>query len=268
MTQAGTGVYAYGVVSADARPLLTGQRGVDPSFPVRRIRHRDLGAVVSRVHLGEFGSEPLKRNLEDLDWLARVARAHNAVLDRLLVCEAVVPLRLCTIFAGMDGVRDTLEGEHGALLDMLGRVRGHTEWSVTVVGAESAGSTQASVCDGGGEAAPGEAPGHAFFARRRLQRTARERARAVIECAVEEIDERLRVQASAATRLRSQDRRLSGRPGEMLLNAAYLVERLGVAAFVAVAEELAASHREIGLTLEVNGPFAPYSFVSDSCESA
>jgi Gas vesicle synthesis protein GvpL/GvpF len=49
----------------------------------------------------------------------------------------------------------------------------------------------------------------------------------------------------------------------MLLNGAYLVERSTAAEFAALAKELDARDREIGLALELSGPFAPYNFVSD-----
>ena len=47
----------------------------------------------------------------------------------------------------------------------------------------------------------------------------------------------------------------------MVLNGAYLVERSSAGKFAALAKELDARHRQIGLALELSGPFAPYNFV-------
>jgi hypothetical protein len=49
----------------------------------------------------------------------------------------------------------------------------------------------------------------------------------------------------------------------MVLNGAYLVERSSAPKFAALAKELDARHRDIGVTLELTGPFAPYNFVAD-----
>jgi len=48
----------------------------------------------------------------------------------------------------------------------------------------------------------------------------------------------------------------------MLLNGAYLIERAHEAAFTALAGELGRRHRELGLELELTGPWAPYNFVA------
>jgi hypothetical protein len=220
-----------------------------------------VSAVVSRVRLQEFGAEALKRNLEDLAWLERTARAHEAVLARVLAGEAVVPLRLFTIFVDEVGVRDALRREREPFLAALTRLRGRTEWSVKILAdprALEAASRERGSALAGAEA---QGAGHAYFARKRVERGERDDARATIERAVEEAHARLRDQAAAATTLPPQDRRLSGRSGQMVLNGAYLVERSSAARFAAVTKELDARHREIGLTLELSGPFAPYNFV-------
>ena len=70
-----------------------GRRVADASHrrPTRRIRRTcpgsddvpDLTAAVGTVGLDEFGEEGLRRNLEDLDWLAATARAHDAVISAI-----------------------------------------------------------------------------------------------------------------------------------------------------------------------------------------
>jgi hypothetical protein len=262
MTEAALAYYVYCIVPAGGLPVLERLAGVDPSFEeVDSLTQGDLTAVVSRVRLQEFGAEALERKLEDLAWLERTARAHEAVLARVLGGEAVVPLRLFTIFVDEVGVRDALRREREPLLTALRRVRGHAEWSVKVLADPR--TVEAASHERGSSLAGVEAQGagHAYFARKKVERVGRDDVRATIERAAEETHARLRGQAAAATTLPPQDRRLSGRAGEMVLNGAYLVERSSAARFAAVAKELDARHHEIGLTLELSGPFAPYNFV-------
>ena len=72
------GVWLYSITTdsiGDAQ--LAGVTGV-AGEPVRAVASAGLVAVVGTVSLSEFGQEPLQRNLEDLDWLAATARAHDS----------------------------------------------------------------------------------------------------------------------------------------------------------------------------------------------
>ena len=260
MSETGLACYAYCIVSADSPLRLTGVTGVDESLEVDVLTHRDLSAVVSPVRLDQFGPAAVKRNLESLDWLAHVARRHNAVLRHLLAEHAVVPLRICTLFADEDGVRRVLEREHDWLLETLRRLRGRAEWSVKVLAEPRTPDAGAGRRLRAAPEAPGS--GRAYFERKRLQRTARAETEAAVERAVEETHARLAGEAAAAILLPPQDRRLSGHSGEMVLNGAYLVESARAPAFAALVDELCARHGSMGLRLELSGPFAPYSFVA------
>ena len=257
MTDAGVGIYAYAVVGAGERLPLDEQPDVEV------VSQGGLSAIVSRVSLEEFGAEALKRNLEDLEWLERTARAHQAVVDRALTAtDALVPLRLCTIFTDEAHVREMLDREGEVLEEALARLRGHAEWSVKVLAdptaLQRAARERSSAAAGVGAET---SPGRAYLARRKLDRVVRDEARALAEAAVEEIHARLCEQATAATVLPPQRREVSGRAGEMLLNGAYLVPRARASEFGALVAELAAGRRELGLEVELTGPWAPYNFV-------
>ncbi len=265
MTEAELGCYVYCVIEAGERPPLEDLQAVDPQFAVELLTHGRLSAVVSPVSLDEFGAEALKRNLEDMSWLERTARAHQSVLERVLANETVVPMRLCTIFSDEAKVRDMLGREEEVLWGALERLRSHAEWSVKVLSdpktVDSAARARSEAL-ASAESAGGA--GHAYLARKKLERTLRDEAHAMLADATEEIDARLREQAAAATLLPAQSRELSGRSGDMVLNGAYLVHRDRAAAFAAVVEELRERHGELGLELELTGPWPPYNFAAEA----
>ena len=93
---------------------------------------QDLQAVVCSVDLDEFGEDSLARNLEDLTWLERVARAHNDVVFAVATTGTVAPMRLVTICADEISVRDRIEALYDDLSAALDRVEGRREWSVKV----------------------------------------------------------------------------------------------------------------------------------------
>jgi gas vesicle protein GvpL/GvpF len=259
----GLATYVYCVVPGDARLALDGLRGVDGARPIETVRQGDLIAVTCRVTLDEFGAEPLKRNLNDVAWLERTARAHEAVLDRALSGGGVVPLRLCTVYHDDAAVRAMLEREHEPLAAALDRLRRRTEWGVKLIADPDAPPP---VRSEPGEAAPQRgAPGAgaAFLARKRRDRLARADTQRLTHEAARAIHARLREQAAAATILRPPPRELSPDAGELVLNGAYLVDTARAGEFRALATELGERHAASGLRVEVTGPWPPYSFVAD-----
>jgi hypothetical protein len=243
-------LWAYCVARAgDGLP--EGLEGVHPGDPVERVAGGELAALVSRVPLAEFGEEPLRRNLNDLEWLERVARAHEFVLERALEHATVVPLRLCTIFADDTAVRRMLDDERAELAAALDDLAGRQEWSVKLL------LDRAAQAD-----ATAAASGRDYLMRRRAEREEREAAdRAAAELA-QDVHARLRECARDAVVNRPQNRDLSGHRGEMLLNGAYLVDAGAVERLRAAVAELQERHAAAGARLELSGPFPPYNFAS------
>jgi hypothetical protein len=97
--------------------------------------------------------------------------------------------------------------------------------------------------------------------RRRLERHVRELADSVAAEVAQQVHARLQDWAIDAVTRPPQNRELSGHEGEMLLNAAYLVEADRLDELHALVSELEAHHRELGTRIELTGPWPPYNFV-------
>lgn len=255
----GTGVWLHAVVAEVDPASLAGIAGV-AGTPVRAVAGAGLVAVVADVPLTEYGEEALRRNLEDLGWLERAARAHHAVVDGLARSGAVVPARLATVYRDDERVVRALAERRGTLAGTLARLAGREEWGVK--GYVVPGATPRTE-----EPAGGGGAGAAYLRRRRAQLTAREEGQRVAADAAVAVHTALAGHAADARRHAPQDRRLSGASTAMVLNGAYLVERAEVDAFSALAGELADRHPE--LRFELTGPWPPYSFVAEpAAESA
>ena len=72
--------YVYAVCRPLGAPLQSQLKGV-AGDPPRLLTHHGLIAVVSHVPERDFAEEPLRRHLEDLDWLTETARAHQQVME-------------------------------------------------------------------------------------------------------------------------------------------------------------------------------------------
>jgi Gas vesicle synthesis protein GvpL/GvpF len=239
--------------------------GVAPPAPIERIDGTEVGVLVSRVPLGEFGSEPLRENLNDLVWLERVARAHEDVLDRALRAGPIVPLRLCTIYESEDSVRAMLDREHSSLAKALAALTGREEWGVKVLVdpeklAEQAQAASPEVA-ALKEQASAQSAGGGYMRKRRVERETREAAGALAREIAEQIHARLQDWAADAVTRPSQNRELSGHEGEMLLNAAYLVESKRADGLAELVSELEDRYSSVGARIELTGPWPPYNFV-------
>ena len=250
-------VWAYGVVPEQAASSVDVSGVAGGAVDV--VTDGELGVLVSEVPREQFDAEPLRANLNELTWLERVAREHEAVLDEVLAAGAtIVPLRLCTIFDDADGARRMLEREREPLTRVLGQLEGRQEWGVKLL---VDGDRLAATAAPGVDQAQGEG-GAAYLARRRHERQAREAARSVAAQIVDDVDGSLRAHAIGAVRLPAQNRELAGFSGDMLLNGAYLVDADEVAALRETAEQLQERYADAGARLVVTGPWPPYNFAA------
>lgn len=232
---------------------LTGLTGVGGSS-VCTISSAGLDAVVSLVDLADFGAEALRRNLEDIAWLESAAHAHHRVVTAAGGLGPVVPARLATVYHGPAGIADLLAERRPELTAALDRLTGRGEWGVQAFAVPD-GSTAADVPVDTGT---GGGSGAAYLRRRRAQLTARESGLQAAQASADAVHGALAARAEAASLHRPQDRKLSGEPGAMLLNGAYLVDAGRAAEFADAVTDLAQHHPAIRLKL--TGQWPPYSF--------
>jgi hypothetical protein len=254
MTETGTYVYAIGRGLDEQRVRgLTGLREAE----IRTIEHRGLVAVTSTVDLEEFGESGLRRHLEDIRWLEDVARRHDEVVRRAAAATKVLaPFRLATIYRSDSGVRLRIDELYDELVRALDRIEGRSEWGIKAFGrgqASSADKPQSASADR-------PASGVAYLERRRAELAERDRAMTVSTEQASELFWELAAGADASRRLAPQDQRLSGKEEPMALNCTFLVDDGTVTVFFQRIEEL--RRRYPMLTIEVDGPWPPYSFAT------
>jgi hypothetical protein len=262
---AGELLWAYGVVDAGAVVPLEELRAVGGHGAVERVEACGLAVLVSPVPREVFGAEPLREHLNDLAWLERVARAHEAVLDGALQAATLVPLRLCTIYESPERVRAMLATDRAALQEALLFLAGRQEWGAKLTvdperllahartTSAAAGATEADLAS--------RSEGGAYLERRRLDRHLREQAEQVAHAIAHDAHERLRGCAVDGVTRAPQNRDLSGHEGDMVLNAAYLVDADEVGALRDAAAAVEAELGHVGARLEVTGPWPPYNFL-------
>ncbi|MGQ4599223.1 GvpL/GvpF family gas vesicle protein [Nocardia sp. R6R-6] len=259
------GVWLYAVTPAGSVDQELGELTGVAGEPVRTVFSNGLAAVVGSVPLEVFGAEPLRRNLEDLDWLAETARVHDAVVSAVVRRGPAVPLRLATVFLDDERVRGLLEERRADFDSALILVSGRTEWGVKAYGDRAALVCAVAEAASRDEAG-GRGTGTAYLARRRAQLAAQETVERDAALRAEEIHARLVRHAAAGRRQPATDPALSGRREWMVLNGTYLVDDDRADDFAAMVDEL--GNEFPGIRLELTGPWPPYSFAGVEREPA
>ncbi|OBI98664.1 GvpL/GvpF family gas vesicle protein [Mycobacterium sp. 1465703.0] len=254
MSTDGVGVWAYAVIQADsADDRVAGLQGV-AGEPVRALATASLAAAVGTVRLGEFGEEALRRNLEDLDWLAAKARAHDGVISAIARSGPVIPVRMATLYLNDSRVEQLLQDRRDDFHAALNLVTGRDELGVKAY-------ADPKKLAGQDPQDPGSRSGTAYLLRRRREIASQEQAYRVAAAAAERIHAALLAHAVDGKRKPASDRSLSGRDAWTVLNGTYLVDSSSVADFRAAVAAVA--EQSPGIELEITGPWPPYSFAGD-----
>ncbi|MEU1400824.1 GvpL/GvpF family gas vesicle protein [Streptomyces sp. NPDC005728] len=245
--------YVYAVCRPLGAPLQAELTGIGGA-PAALLHHHGLVAVVSTVPEQDFCEEALRARLEDLDWLAATARAHQGVIDALTTVTTPLPLRLATVFLDGSGVRAMIEDREDDFRRILDRLEGRVEWGVKVY-------VESEPTEPAASAAAPPSSGRDYLRRRRESTHAHEERRRSAETFSRTLHERLSRCAEDCRLYPPQNSALSGTPDRNVLNAAYLVSRADSEEFVELVDrtkdELPGTH------VELTGPWAAYSFTGE-----
>jgi hypothetical protein len=281
--------YVYCVVRRGQKPVIAKDVEALPAAGAPRVLRidEDLWLIVANVPLQAYDEKALREQLQDVEWMSRCGAAHQAVMDAMLECDAVVPMTLFTIFAS--DARALAEVKKGAArLDAsLDRVAGRTEWIVRVMRGDASSATAPAGTSAEARGAPATRAGDAAESAdvEAAPGSSRDpRAKSGREFLQAKVDQRQAVRRAAeetTTGVRGMMDALSGVADDVrdrtearatgaasavasaaLLDVAYLVARTEEAEFERTARHAARPLTERGLRVSVTGPWPCYSFVS------
>jgi hypothetical protein len=244
------GVWVYAVADhAEGDVLLpAGVAGT----PVRAVAAAGLTVLTSDVDLAEFGEAALSRNLENLEWLEEVARAHHDVVDAAVRLFPVLPARFATVYNSDATMGAALAEREDQLRAALARVGGCVEWGVKAYAVPPQDG------DRSVRALTAAQTGVAYLQRRSAEISARRDSSRTVVASARTVHIELSGHAAQARLYPPQAPALSRTKAPMLLNAAYLLDAGGAPRFSSVVAEAAGAHPD--LRLDLTGPWPPYSF--------
>ena len=237
-------LYLYGISGASGpkrKKILS--PGIDGDHPVEAVPCGDFTCWVSAVDPTHFSQE-INRNMENLDWLALHGVRHQQVVAEIAAATTIIPARFGTVFSAPQALLKNIQGRSPALKKALTRIANADEWGVKVI----AEQRQA-------QPAPASARSGKEYLRQKATRLKKPPDLSGIKEFVAALEKIATDSASTG--------KISGVQPDLLWQATFLVRRdrrkqwdRALKAFV---KQWGGSRR-----IEVNGPWPPYSFVSDA----
>lgn len=238
-------LYLYGVSPAEASAAgKISSPGIDGVHAVERLSCGEFVCWASAVDGAGFG-KALESNMENLDWLALHGVRHQQVVGEIARQESILPARFGTIFSGKEALRKDVEGRGEMLKRVLAKIADADEWGVKVYAERKA--AQATVAASSGR----------DYLRQKAARLKTRPERDDAE--LKEFGEALSGVAADS----APTGKISGAQPDLAWQATFLVQRKRRKDWDGVLKKFV--ERWSGARrIEVNGPWPPYSFVSDA----
>jgi hypothetical protein len=256
--------YVFCLVRAARRPAvpkLPVSSALPDSRALRALSAGDeLWLIATTVSPDEYDEAALAKGLQNLDWVARRAVAHEAMVERFLSARAVLPMQLFTLFSSDERALQHVARQRKEILDILKRIERKVEWGLRLTFDEAA--VRNAVETTARKSVPGTPTGLSYLARKRdlldVTRGQLQSARAEAERLFTAL------QAEVAESRRRSETEQASAGARLLLDAAFLVPASRVRAFRAAVARHARKIGAIGIVVSLTGPWPPYNFISPS----
>jgi hypothetical protein len=248
-----TATYLYCIVKSTGQPSTARVPAGLPGAarPSALAVTRSVWLIAAAVPLATYGPEPLERHIADLDWVGRIALAHERVVEHFAgrAGATVIPMKLFTMFSNPDRAVADIRKRKDVISATMRRIAGAEEWGIRIMRGAAAVPT----------AIPTRAAsGAAFLA---VKKQLRDDARAASLAAAEAAAGAFEHLASIARDARRRDDVPAAGALPPLLDAAFLVPASSRARFKSAAAREAARCTQAGAQMTLSGPWPAYNFV-------
>jgi hypothetical protein len=252
--------YVYCLIGSSAKPRLGRTlKGLPGSGPIRLVTvDSGIWLAVADVPLAVYGEKALTSELGNLDWVSETAVAHERVVESFRSADAVLPMKLFTIFESDARARRNVEKNRQTIDRLITRVAKMDEWGVRLALGRSAQPEGSSAV---ASVSPRAASGASYLRRKKKQRDDSinrvHRAKAVAA----ELFDTLAIHSAEARKRPATELPAGG--GVLILDAAFLVPRSRSRRLMSAAARQARALSPEGYAVSITGPWPPYSFMQD-----
>ncbi|MFH2218415.1 MAG: GvpL/GvpF family gas vesicle protein [Pseudomonadota bacterium] len=257
----GEGIYLFCFARPHV-PETLNVSGLDDRQTVSQWTFQGITAVFSKASLEEFCDSEAESRMKDLSWIGPRACRHEEVVQQVMPYSPVLPARFGTIFSSLDSLENLLKIHTKTISQFLDHVTEKEEWSVKgLVDSEKAkeklySTTMAAEA----ERLASLSPGARYFQEKRIHSDIGNKLNLGCKKKLQEIAKNLDQYASDFCTRKMLSRDATGMDMDMIANWAYLVPLNFTEKFCAGVDQANEIYGQDGLTLQLSGPWPPYSF--------
>ncbi|MBI5400396.1 GvpL/GvpF family gas vesicle protein [Candidatus Saganbacteria bacterium] len=228
------------------------------------ISEQGLYAVVSEEKEEEFDQANLEKNLSNLEWIKQLAVLHEKVIEQIMEQAGVIPFKFGTLFNNEQNLKAMLVEHEDEFKTDLDQLADKEEWGVKVYCDKEKLKQTVDVQNEEIKKIDDEinasSPGKAFILKKKKEELLDVVLSKTLNTYIQESFDQLGQHCEESRLNRVLPKEVTGRKGEMILNAAYLVAKDQVTRFNQEADRLNPDGKEKGISLDVSGPWPPYNF--------
>jgi hypothetical protein len=236
--------------------------GVDGQSALAIATYQDLAAVWSPVAVEDFCGPEAEARLQDLTWIGPRVIRHQEVVAGVMRHSPVLPVRFGTIFASLANLEKVLQCHSATIAGVLDHFTDQEEWAVKGMLDRTQAREKLLALKLAREAEALEAlsPGKRYFEEQRLRAAGDQELSQWLKEVGRKLWAAFRNDAADIQERQRLSRKTTGSDQDMVWNWALLIPRPAVGGFKARIQEVNAQYAHRGLSLEVTGPWPPYSF--------
>lgn len=263
------GLYTYGL--AGKSPERLDILGIDKQHTVFPVEGRDICVMVSNIDIDQFQNQ-VKVLFSELTTATGAAQsgtgvllqAHEDVVEALMQDTTIVPFKFGTILKDEKAAARMLLDDEEQFKKLLLKFTGRAEWGLKVYADTQEFMRHAAQTDPRfkhlEEQRARLSRGAAYLLGKKVEEELKDHAAARLAEITAVLFQELSKDAYEAKLNKTIPQQWTDNKKEMILNAAYLVEREMQAPFCSQGQRLRERCAGLGLDLEVSGPWPPYSF--------
>ena len=256
-------LYAYGFVRVGF-DVARAPAGLDDA-PIELVAHGNHAALVSRLPASTYAGSQVEQHSGDVAWLTPRARAHDLVLTWAQEHGGVIPLPMFSLWGSDRALDAALTKRKAELTRAFRKVEGADEFGVRVYRRDAVVLEHIDVIDPEiarlKRDAAAASPGQRYLLERKIADQGKQSVRTAGLAMAREVFARLKPLARSALARPLVPDASRAQEATLVLNGAFLVERVRLDAFREAVGEVVRTYQPRGLTFDFTGPWPPYNFV-------
>ena len=223
-------------------------------------------AVGSKVLPDEFDEESLKKNLNNMEWVERKTRQHEAIIEEIMKNSTVLPFKFATIFEAEENVKKLLRDKNVEFKKIMGELGGKEEWGVKIYCDMAKFKDITEKEDERIEEKDREiasaSKGKAYFLKKKKDEFVKGTVSERIVEYTKDCFERLKRLSLKAKINKILPKAVTEKEQDMVLNAAFLINKKRIKELERILSYLRTKYGPKGLEFDWTGPWPPYNFCS------